>query len=108
MPDRPLPQLQFAVLGILGASKRPGREVRAELQDLGIRKAGPPFYRLMLRLEEAGLVEGWYEQEIVNGQMHRERVYRARVSGIKAWKATRDLHLAVIRRFSDGISESGA
>ena len=88
MADRPLPHLQFAVLGIVGASERSGREIRAELRDLGLKKAGPPFYRLMLRLEEADLVEGRYEQEIVNGQIHRQRVYRAKASCVMAWKAT--------------------
>ena len=92
----------------MGASERSGREIRAELRDLGLKKAGPTFYRLMLRLEEADLVEGRYEQEIVNGQIHRQRVYRAKASGVMAWKATRDLHLEVIRRFSAGAAETGA
>ncbi len=108
MADRPLPHLQFAVLGIIGASKRSGRQIRAELADLGIKKVGPAFYRLMLRLEEAELVEGWYEQEVVKGQIHRERVYRARAAGLEAWEKTRDLHMEVIRRFSGRPTESSA
>ena len=98
--DSPLPHLQFAVLGILGARKRPGREIREELRDLGLKKTGPTFYRLMTRLEESGLVEGWYEQEVVDGQMLRERVYRGRPAGVRAWQRTSDFHLAVIGRFS--------
>ena len=102
----PLPHLQFAVLGVLGSGKRSGRQVREELRSLGVEKTGPAFYRLMLRLEEADLVEGWYEQEVVDGQIFRERVYRARSAGIRAWERTRVFHLAVIGRFSGDENES--
>ena len=67
MADRPLPHLQFAVLAALGSTKRAGREIREELRALDLKKSGPAFYRLMTRLEEAGFVEGWYEQEVVDG-----------------------------------------
>ncbi len=77
----PLPHLQFAVLGVLGAGDLPGREIRSELGQLGVDKSGPAFYRLMARLEESGLVEGRYEQEVVSGQMLRERRYRATAEG---------------------------
>ena len=108
MADRPLPHLQFAVLGALGTAKRPGREIREELRSLGLRKAGPTFYRLMTRLEEAGFVEGWYEQEVLDGQIFRERVYQARPAGQQAWRETRDFHLAVMRRHAENDHESPA
>ena len=108
MVDRPLPHLQFAVLGALGAAKRPGREIRDELRSLGVKKTGPTFYRLMTRLEEARLVEGWYEQEVLDGQIFRERVYRALPAGEKAWRRTRDFHLAVIGRHRADEHESPA
>ena len=98
----PLPHLQFAVLGVLASKPRPGREIRAELEQLGVKKAGPTFYRLMSRMEEARLVEGWYEQDVVDGQIFRERFYRALPEGATGWERTRAFHVEVMRRFSEG------
>ena len=96
----PLPHLQFAVLGVLGAGDLPGREVRAQLDRLGVEKSGPAFYRLMARLEESGLVEGWYEHEVVEGQILRERLYRATAEGRTARDRTADFHRSVISSFT--------
>ena len=96
----PLPHLQFAVLGILKAGQQSGLDIRSELARLNVGKAGPAFYRLMSRMEESGLVEGWYEQDIVDGQIFRERVYKAVPLGTRAWNQTRNFHLTVIRRFA--------
>ena len=104
----PLPHLQFAVLGVLRGGKRPGHEIRTELDVLGLKKGGPAFYRLMARLEEGGLVEGWYEQEVVEGQIFRTRVYRASPRGVRAWDESRAFHLAVIGRASGDESAAFA
>jgi len=98
----PLPHLQFAVLGVLGAGDLPGREIRAQLDRLGVKKSGPAFYRLMARLEESGCVEGWYEHEVVQGQILRERLYRATAEGRRARDRTADFHRSVILSFSPG------
>lgn len=91
-----LPHLQFAILGILRGGRHAGRELRQELRTLGISKAGPAFYRLMSRLEDAGFVAGWYEQEVVDGQIFRQRVYEIRAAGTRAWGRTRAFHTEVI------------
>jgi len=101
----PLPHLQFAVLGVLSATSMAGRELRDELAKLGVKKQGPAFYRLMARLEESGLVRGWYEQEVVAGQVLRERRYEATVRGRTARDETADFHRRVMRGFS---GEEGA
>ncbi len=106
--QKPLPYLQFAVMGVLTKKKLPGREIRRELERLGVKKAGPAFYRLMARMEEATLIDGWYEQEVVEGQIFRERVYKALPAGLQAWMYTRDFHTAVIRHSSEGRSVSPA
>ncbi len=93
MPLPDLTHLQFAVLDVLGAKKRPGREVREGLRKRGVRKNGPAFYQLMSRLEEAGFVEGWYEQKIIDGQIIKERRYRALGKGLRAWQRTRDFYV---------------
>ena len=81
---KPLPHLQFAVLAVLSAAPLAGRELRTRLSELGIVKSGPAFYRLMARLEESGLVTGWYEREVVDGQAVRERLYRVTPLGLRA------------------------
>ncbi len=92
----PLPHLQFAVLCILSETELSGREVREELAALGLPKAGPTFYRLMSRLEESGLVRGRYEQEILNGQIVRERAYSTTAKGRRSRDATARFHERVI------------
>jgi DNA-binding PadR family transcriptional regulator len=94
-----LSNLQFLVLGALRAGARSGREVRRELERFEVRKSGPAFYQLMSRLEAAGFVEGSYTQDIVAGQIIRERRYELQSGGREAWEQNRDFQLEVIRRF---------
>jgi hypothetical protein len=42
----------------------------------------------MARLEEAKFVEGWYEQEVIDGQIIKQRHYRVTGSGAKAYRNT--------------------
>ena len=100
----PLPHLQFAVLSILGETELAGREVRVQLASLGLEKAGPTFYRLMSRLEESGLVRGRYEQEVVDGQIVRERCYVSTARGRRARDVTARFHERVISMFRGGES----
>lgn len=104
---KPLPHLQFAVLAILSTAPLAGQELRVRLSDLGVAKSGPAFYRLMARLEEAGLVAGWYEQEVIAGQALRERRYRVTSSGLRARDATARFHQDVIATYS-GQAEAHA
>jgi len=94
-----LSHLQFLVLGHLLAGPAAGREVRRRLQDFGIRKSGPAFYQLMVRMEDGGLVEGWYEQQIVDSQIIRERHYRVLGTGRKAWEHSRAFYRQAIGEF---------
>ncbi len=87
-----LSHLQFLVLGqILGASAS-GLEIRKRLAEFGAKKSGPAFYQLMARLEDASLVKGWYEQQIIDGQIIRERHYKIKRSGSQAWQRSRDFY----------------
>ncbi len=96
-----LSNLQFVVLGALRAGPLSGRVIRARLAEFGARKTGPGFYQLMSRLEEAGHIRGWYSQEIVSGQIIRERNYELLASGVSTWNRNREFHLKVIDRFGD-------
>jgi len=79
-----LSHLQFVVLDALGGNKKRGKELRENLAKLGVKKSGPAFYQLMARLEEGKFVRGWYEQEIIDGQIIKERRYQLLANGIKA------------------------
>lgn len=91
--------LQFVVLGTLLDGPQTGRDVRARLQEFGVRKSGPAFYQLMARLEDGGLVQGQYEQEVVDGQRIKQRRYKVRAAGRRAWQASRDFYVTSIQGF---------
>ena len=91
-----LSHLQFLVVGILRAQKVPGRDVRERLKTFDVRKSGPAFYQLMSRLEDAGLVDGTYHQEIVDGQIIRERHYALTADGVGAWEGSRSFYIEAI------------
>lgn len=101
MSGRRLTNLQFVVLGALRGGALTGQQLRDRLEEFGLHKTGPAFYQMMSRLEEAGMISGWYTQEIVKGQIIRERNYELQASGQAAWRRDRDFNLQVIRRFDD-------
>jgi DNA-binding PadR family transcriptional regulator len=104
MSRRRIPEvthLQFLVLGALRAGSRPGRHVRRALEKRGVRRTAPAFYQMMARLEDAGLVDGAYDQKIVDGQIIKERRYTLTAAGEQAWSATRAF-------YTDAIEEYGA
>ena len=86
-------------MGILRGKTVPGRTVREALRDFQVKKSGPAFYQLMARLEDAGLVDGRYSQEIVASQIIRERHYEVTADGATAWEQSRDFYLGAIRGF---------
>lgn len=88
--------LQFHVLTSLHDAGHPGRDLRQRLAEVGMRRSGPAFYQLMSRLEDAGLVDGRYEQKIVDGQIIKERHYTITEKGLEAWQATRDFYVEAI------------
>ena len=89
--------LQFLVLGVLRGGPTTGRALRGHLQDFQVKRSGPAFYQLMARMEDGGLVEGWYVQQVIEGQIIRERHYRITAIGTRAWQASRDFYLMSIR-----------
>ena len=88
-----LTHLQFAVLSILMGSKLSGRSIREQLASVaGVRKSLAAFYQLMARLEDGGMVTGWYEQVVVDGVTIKERNYEIRAHGMRCWNQTRDFY----------------
>jgi DNA-binding PadR family transcriptional regulator len=94
LPD--ITHLQFLILGSLRADEMAGRGLRALLRQRGARRSGPAFYQMMGRLEDAGLVEGRYDQRQVDGHAVKERRYRITAAGEAAWRSTRDFYLEAI------------
>jgi len=91
LPD--ITHLQFLVLDALTGAEQAGRDIRALLTSHGVRSSGPAFYQMMGRLEDAKLVEGWYDQKVVGGQHLKERRYRLTRRGVKAVDETRAFYL---------------
>ncbi len=85
--------LQFLVLEALIESDQLGRDVRALLSAHGVRNSAPAFYQMMGRLEDAGLVDGSYDQRIVGGQHVKERRYHLTKAGARAVAETRNFYL---------------
>lgn len=95
----PLTGLQFLVIDIIGAKKIKGAEIREQLnREHKVTKTGPAFYQLMARLEEAKFVEGWYEQEVIEGQIIKQRRYRVTGFGERARRDT----LQFFSQFAEG------
>ncbi|HEV8410473.1 MAG TPA: hypothetical protein VGQ30_08185 [Gemmatimonadaceae bacterium] len=84
MPLPRLTHLQFLVVTELARNSAPGRVLRETLKGGGVRQSGPAFYQLMAALEDAGYVSGWYEQQIVDAQIIRERHYKVLAAGMRA------------------------
>jgi DNA-binding PadR family transcriptional regulator len=99
MSRRTIPEtshLQFLVLGMLRPGARLGRHLRRGLSRHGVSRTGPAFYQMMARLEDAGFVEGSYDQKIVDGQIIKERRYTLTQPGETAWNATRAFYQKAI------------
>src|SRR5262245_7375026 len=110
-PSLKLPELshlQFAVLGALRGAEQLGRDLRRHLGQLQVRHSGPAFYQMMSRLEDAGLVEGWYTRKVVAGQIIKERRYAITPAGRRAWNEARAFYLQMIRvaRAKEGLANA--
>lgn len=88
-----LSHLQFLVLADLMREEKTGREIRETLRRYRVRQSGPAFYQMMARLEKAGLATGWYTQQVVGGQIIKERQYRITAGGARAWEECRSFYM---------------
>lgn len=89
----PVTHLQVLVLEAVSEDEQTGRDLRDHLATHGIKNSAPAFYQMMARLEETGLVEGWYEQKLVGAQNVKERRYRITRRGRQALTETRNFYL---------------
>ncbi len=94
MPIPEITNLQFFILSALIDGELSGRILREKLAEQGHKKSAPAFYQFMARLEEAGLVNGRYDQKIVDGQIIKERIYSITGHGARAWEGYRDFAIS--------------
>jgi DNA-binding PadR family transcriptional regulator len=90
--------LQFLVIVEILAGATRGRDLRERLKKAGVRQSGPAFYQMMASLEDNGFVSGWYEQQVIDSQILRERHYKVLAAGRKAAEASHDFYRAINRR----------
>ena len=106
MPLPDITHLQFLVLDIVVGTPKTGQEIRDRLSREGCRKSGPAFYQMMARLEDAGLVEGWYEQKNIDGHCFvKERIYKLTDDGLKEYLKTREFYADHIPYLNIGEEE---
>jgi hypothetical protein len=94
MPLPRLTHLQYLVVSELAGRSAAGRAIREHLREGGVRQSGPAFYQLMAVLEDGGFVSGWYEQQIVDSQIIRERHYKVLAAGLRALSESRRFYRA--------------
>lgn len=85
-----LTHLQFLVLNAL-AHKMEGvsaTSLREILREQGSDAAGPKFYQMMRRLEEAKLAESWSQHVNIGSSTVSRTYYRATQHGNRAWQMT--------------------
>ena len=73
-----------------------GGTLRRGLARHGVRRSAPAFYQMMARLEDAGLVDGDYDQKVIDSQIIKERRYSLTRAGEMSWKSTRDFYVESI------------
>jgi hypothetical protein len=104
MPLPRLTHLQFLTLTELSYTKGRGRDLRDRLRAAGVRQSGPAFYQMMALLEDAGFVRGWYEQQMVEAQIIRERHYKIEADGKKALQDSRKFYMQPIGKRRPGLA----
>ncbi|HXT14201.1 MAG TPA: hypothetical protein VN706_01140 [Gemmatimonadaceae bacterium] len=99
-----LTHLQFLVVSELQRGIARGRDLRDQLRSAGVRQSGPAFYQMMAVLEDAGFVIGRYEQQVIDGQIIRERYYTVSASGRKAADGSRAFYARATARHRPGLA----
>ena len=70
-------EIRKDVVEMLGTSSMSGRDLRDSLwKPRALTMGLVNFYHRMAQLEDAGVIEGWYQTEVIDGQSVRQRWYR--------------------------------
>ena len=83
LPD--ISHVQFFTLESLMVCPLPGKELRSELHEVGWARSQPTFHELTKRLEERGLIRGFYVRKFVGFFSIRERHFEITVAGVRAY-----------------------
>ena len=98
--------LQFLVLSRLAQGEQAGRHLRKLLARHGAKRTSPAFYQMMARLEDATLVTGHYTQQVIDGQLIKERHYRVTAAGRRACERTRAFYAAQLAESRPGMADA--
>jgi len=83
VPD--LSHVQFFVLESLMVCPLSTKQLRSELHGVGWARSKPTFHELTKRLEERGLIHGFFERKFVGYFVIRERHYEITTAGVRAY-----------------------
>jgi DNA-binding PadR family transcriptional regulator len=98
--------LQWLVLSALLEGDRAGYRIREVLAKHGVQKSGPSFYQLMARLEDDGLVKGWYVEKVIAGQPIKERHYKLTGKGAKSIEEVTQFYQVVVNGVQGGLANA--
>ena len=74
-----------------------GRSLHKELEANGAQMSRPAFYQLMMRLEDAKLLESWFERRESKGYVVRETHYRVTAPGRRAMETVRSFYVPLVQ-----------
>jgi DNA-binding PadR family transcriptional regulator len=92
-PVRTRNEKRIKILSILDRGERSGRRTRQCLDQCGYRMSGPDFYGITARMEDDGLIEGWYVSRMIDGHKTMQRFHRITDKGRKALEESKSTHV---------------
>ena len=99
-----LSDVKFLVLTELMQGVRSGREIREELEKQSAKKSLAAFYQIMARMEDEGMIRGWYETKRIDDQTVKSRHYEILGSGRVAWEKQMELFNTAASKIKWGIA----
>ena len=88
-PVRTRAEKRIKILEILNRGERAGRRTRQSLDQNGYGMNPAVFYQTCARMEDDGLIEGWYVSRAIDGNKVMQRFHRITDKGRKALEESR-------------------
>ncbi len=90
-PVRTRSEKRIKILLILERGERSGRRTRQCLDQCGYRMNPAAFYQMCARMEDDGLIEGWYVSRMIDGHKIMQRFHRIADKGRKTLEESRNV-----------------
>lgn len=81
---------KIKLLLLLEPGERSGRSSRESMNQCGYKMNGTSFYQMCARLEDDGLIEGWYTGKTVNNVKIMQRWHRITDKGRQVLEESRN------------------